>query len=67
MLKRWEVMRSAVVAHQSLLEENGIGVEVSERDRVRVNARRVGLQAPLFADEAETAGFGGPGGRVSSK
>lgn len=39
--------------HQQLLLDNGIGKEVSERDRVRVNARRVGLEAPLFADEAE--------------
>jgi hypothetical protein len=34
-------------------------VEVNERDRVRVNARRVGLEAPAFADEADfrTAGI----------
>lgn len=51
-LKRWETLRTAISAHQKLLEENGIGKQVSERDRVRVNARRVGLEAPLFADEA---------------
>lgn len=45
-------MQSAVKEHQRLLAENNIGAEVCERDRVRVNARRVGLQAPLFADEA---------------
>lgn len=49
----WHGLRAAVSRHQRLLLENGIGKEVSERDRVRVNARRVGLEAPLFADEAE--------------
>lgn len=49
----WHGLRSAVARHQRLLLDNGIGKEVSERDRVRVNARRVGLEAPLFADEAE--------------
>lgn len=49
----WHGLRSAVARHQRLLLQNGIGTEVSERDRVRVNARRVGLEAPLFADEAE--------------
>ncbi len=56
---RWEGLRAAIFKHQRLLIENGIGVEVSERDRIRVNARRVGLEAPLFADEAEAAGFPG--------
>lgn len=49
----WHGLRAAVSRHQRLLLDNGIGKEVSERDRVRVNARRVGLEAPLFADEAE--------------
>lgn len=48
----WHELRAAIGQHQRLLAENGIGQEVSERDRVRVNARRVGLEAPLFADEA---------------
>jgi hypothetical protein len=51
----WRTLRTAVVSHQRLLRDEGIGVEVSERDRVRVNARRVGLQAPLFADETDFA------------
>lgn len=51
-LKKWDALRAAVVQHQRLLAENGIGKEVSERDRIRVNARRVGLEAPPFADEA---------------
>lgn len=51
----WHALRGAVSRHQRLLTENGIGIEVSERDRVRVNARRVGLEAPLFADEAEAS------------
>lgn len=55
---RWEALRAAIVRHQSLLADHGIGKEVSERDRVRVNARRVGLEAPLFADEAQLLGFG---------
>lgn len=54
---RFTALRSCVATHQELLALDGIGVEVSERDRVRVNARRVGLDAPLFADEAEAAGF----------
>lgn len=58
-VSKWEMLRTAIFKHQRLLIENGIGVEVSERDRVRVNARRVGLEAPLFADEAEAAGFPG--------
>lgn len=58
-VQRWSVLREKVALHQRLLSENGIGVEVSERDRVRVNARRVGLEAPLFAEEAEAAGFPG--------
>lgn len=53
LLSSWQTLRTAIGTHQKLLAENGIGVEVSERDRVRVNARRVGLEAPLFADEAE--------------
>lgn len=52
-VKSWETLRTAVATHQKLLAENGIGKNTSERDRVRVNARRVGLEAPLFADEAE--------------
>lgn len=55
---RWEALQKAIGRHQALLAQHGIGEEVSERDRVRVNARRVGLEAPLFADEAEKAGFG---------
>lgn len=51
----WQALRSAVSAHQNILAENGIGREVSERDRIRVNARRVGLEAPMFADEAAKA------------
>jgi hypothetical protein len=51
----WRTLRAAVVDHQRLLRDEGIGVEVDERDRVRVNARRVGLQAPLFADETDFA------------
>lgn len=47
----WHTLRAAVSRHQGLLCDNGIGREVSERDRVRVNARRVGLEAPPFADE----------------
>lgn len=57
MVARFTALRSSVETHQELLALDGIGVEVSERDRVRVNARRVGLEAPLFADEAESAGF----------
>ena len=49
----WKTLRTAVANHQQLLLDNGIGKEVSERDRLRVNARRVGLEAPMFADEAE--------------
>lgn len=56
---RFCALRASVEKHQELLALDGIGVEVSERDRVRVNARRVGLEAPLFADEAESAGFEG--------
>lgn len=48
----WQALRSAVLSHQKILADNGIGREVSERDRIRVNARRVGLEAPMFADEA---------------
>lgn len=48
-------LRTAVATHQSLLRDEGIGVEIDERDRVRVNARRVGLKAPLFADETDFA------------
>lgn len=51
-LTKWTALRAAVAQHQRILAENGIGKEVSERDRVRVNARRVGLEAPPFADEA---------------
>jgi hypothetical protein len=40
-------------------------VEVDERDRVRVNARRVGLEAPSFADELDFAlGKGRPLGEL---
>lgn len=53
LIKSWHALRAAVTTHQKLLLDNGIGKEVSERDRVRVNARRVGLEAPPFADEAE--------------
>lgn len=56
-LSIWESLQTAIANHQTLLTDNGIGREVDERDRVRVNARRVGLEAPLFADEAaETFG-----------
>lgn len=48
-------LRASVALHQSLLRDEGIGVEVDERERVRVNARRVGLEAPLFADETDFA------------
>mmetsp|Transcript_7713 Transcript_7713/g.23352 ORF Transcript_7713/g.23352 Transcript_7713/m.23352 type:complete len:136 (+) Transcript_7713:2356-2763(+) len=41
----------AVKTHQELLRANGIGVEVSERERIKVNARRVGLEAPAYLDE----------------
>lgn len=51
----WRALRTAIASHQGLLKEAGIGVEVNERDRVRVNARRVGLEAPLFADETDFA------------
>jgi len=51
-VEQWGILRTAVRTHQKLLAEEGIGLEVNERDRVRVNARRVGLEAPLFADEA---------------
>lgn len=47
----WRVLRGAIGTHQKLLREEGIGISVNERDRVRVNARRVGLEAPAFADE----------------
>lgn len=47
----WKTLRSAVVQHQELLRAEGIGQQVQERDRIRVNARRVGLEAPAFADE----------------
>ena len=43
----------AVDKHQELLKQNNIGVEVEERERILVNARRVGLEAPPFADEVE--------------
>lgn len=70
----WRALRTAITSHQGLLRDEGIGVEVSERERVRVNARRVGLQAPLFADETdfaealrqETGGADGQGARGSS-
>lgn len=55
-VRRWISLRTAVGAHQQLLQEEGIGIEVSERDRVVVNAERVGLKAPFFADELD---FGG--------
>lgn len=55
MIQSWKSLRTAIATHQKLLEENGIGTQVSQRDRVRVNARRVGLEAPLFADEAEAS------------
>lgn len=65
LVSSWGALRAAVQAHQRLLTDNGIGVEVCERERVRVNARRVGLQAPMFADEAEASGtFGDVVGRV---
>jgi hypothetical protein len=58
-------LRHAVALHQSLLRDEGIGVEVDERDRVRVNARRVGLEAPSFADELDFAlGKGRPLGEL---
>lgn len=53
LIETWNALRVAISKHQKLLAENGIGKEVSERDRVRVNARRVGLEAPPFADETE--------------
>lgn len=53
LIESWNALRATVLKHQKLLAENGIGKEVSERDRVRVNARRVGLEAPPFADEME--------------
>lgn len=49
----WRTLQTAIASHQGLLRDEGIGAEVSERDRVRVNARRVGLKAPLFADEID--------------
>lgn len=52
-VSEWCTLRSAITAHQELLRAEGIGVFVSERDRVRVNARRVGLEAPAFADELD--------------
>lgn len=55
LLQSWHALRAAITTHQRLLTEYGIGKEVSERDRVRVNARRVGLEAPPFADEAEAS------------
>lgn len=66
-------LRASVALHQSLLRDEGIGVEVDERERVRVNARRVGLEAPLFADETDFArhlkeaevGEGGKEGEMS--
>lgn len=48
----WHALRVAINNHQRALLENGIGKTTSERDRVRVNAKRVGLEAPMFADEA---------------
>jgi hypothetical protein len=53
LVESWHALRKAVASHQVLLREEGIGVEVNERDRVRVNARRVGLEAPAFADELD--------------
>ena len=52
-MSSWRSLVQSVEKHQELLQQNNIGVEVKERDRIRVNARRVGLEAPPFADEAE--------------
>lgn len=52
-VKSWKKLVDSVGKHQELLKDNKIGLAVDERERIRVNARRVGLEAPPFADEAE--------------
>ncbi|GAB0490714.1 hypothetical protein MMPV_001951 [Pyropia vietnamensis] len=50
-LSAWQRLRSAGRRHAAVLTAAGVGVDVDERERIRVNARRVGLQAPAFSDE----------------
>mmetsp|Transcript_10549 Transcript_10549/g.43956 ORF Transcript_10549/g.43956 Transcript_10549/m.43956 type:complete len:123 (-) Transcript_10549:2669-3037(-) len=47
----FKVLLNAVRDHQELLKQNNIGVEVSQRERIKVNANRVGLEAPTYLDE----------------
>lgn len=54
-IKSWRGLQVAIDQHQKTLTDNGIGIQVNERERIRVNARRVGLQAPMFADEAQAS------------
>ena len=41
----------ATSSHQTLLHYYNIGQRLPERDRIRVNAGRVGLKVPAFPDE----------------
>uniref|UniRef100_A0A7S0G732 Uncharacterized protein n=2 Tax=Rhodosorus marinus TaxID=101924 RepID=A0A7S0G732_9RHOD len=47
----FKVLLNAVREHQELLKQNNIGVEISQRERIKVNANRVGLESPTYLDE----------------
>lgn len=47
-LSAWQRLRSAGRCHAAVLTAAGVGVDVDERERIRVNARRVGLQVRLL-------------------
>ncbi|KAJ8902408.1 hypothetical protein NDN08_006813 [Rhodosorus marinus] len=49
--EEFKVLLNAVRDHQELLKQNNIGVEISQRERIKVNANRVGLEAPTYLDE----------------
>lgn len=44
LLSAWRRLRAAGRRHAAVLAAAGVGVVVDERQRIRVNARRVGLQ-----------------------
>jgi len=49
----WSKLMEAVKEHQRLLLESGVGLDIDPRERIKINARRSGLEAPKFFDEKD--------------
>mmetsp|Transcript_12112 Transcript_12112/g.20684 ORF Transcript_12112/g.20684 Transcript_12112/m.20684 type:complete len:171 (-) Transcript_12112:72-584(-) len=53
LMNEYRLLVEAMMENQQALRDNRIGLEVDERERLKVNARRVGLHHPAFSDEED--------------